>query len=90
MAAQLEGRTKTTIEINEPGLQRHSIPVGPSSIATLDKHDSGSNVWYALWVDGTPYDLVQVKHMFGRPQHVAAIQRVVNKVKTAIVMEHLQ
>lgn len=80
----------TTIEINEPGLQQHSIPVDGNSIVQLAKHDTGANVWHALWVDGVAYDLVQIAHIFGRPEHVVAMQRVVNKVKTAIVMEHLQ
>jgi hypothetical protein len=80
----------TTVIINEPGLQQHRIPVGPSSIVQLAKHDSGANVWHALWVDGVAYDLVQIAHIFGRPEHVVAMQRVVNKVKTAIVMEQPQ
>lgn len=74
----------TTIEINEPGLQQHSIEIEPTSIANLAKHDTGAAVWHALWVDGQPYDLVQVAHCFGRPEHITAMQRVVDVVTAAI------
>lgn len=70
--------------INEPGLQQHNIPLEANSYASIAKHDTGVNTWYALWVDGVPFDLVQVAHTYGRSEHQAAMERVEAAVKAAI------
>lgn len=48
------------IEIDGPGLQRHTIPVEANSTILLAQRSIDGSVWYVLQVDETDYKLVPV------------------------------
>lgn len=72
------------ITVDQPGLTKHTITVRTICTAQLVEHDTGSNIWYALLIEGQYYDLVMWKHTIGRPELIAALNRALAQVQTAI------
>lgn len=78
-----------TVTIDLERLEKHFITVTADSVAEVVEHDTGVNTWFALLVDGTHYDLICIKHTYGRPETHTAIAQALNLVRAMISTLHL-
>jgi len=75
--------TPVLITVNTPGLTYVCISVQRGASVAMAEHQVGSQVWWAILVDGHYYDLVLAKHIDGRPELVAAFNAVLAEVEQA-------
>lgn len=78
-----------TVTIDFLRLQKHLITVEADSMIDMLQHRVGSEVWFALLVDGTYYDLVRVERTYHKPVIIEAMKQALNLVRGAVISARL-
>lgn len=70
--------------LNINGLRSHHIPLTPVSMLKTCYHDVDGDSWNVLFVDGTPYPLIQARRTILQPHLKARVDQAHNAVHDAI------